>query len=161
MVVNLAYDLRELKKLVEPATSLLPTEGQGQTYASLLRLYGVSEEEDFVPQQVKASPRGRWCNPAVGRAFTRCGKPLGAYALRDETYLGDLCLDGCFTHFELNVLAPQEVERYRAQEEAERLQEQERWARWEAARARFERRSEDEVREFKDEIKGGTGEDEI
>ncbi len=33
---------------------------------------------------------------------TACGKPLNAaYASREESYVGHLCLDGCFTAYEL------------------------------------------------------------
>lgn len=105
--------------LRDPQSDLLPREA-GIPYVSLLRIYGITEEEDEVPQQVKASPSGPWCKPAVGRAMTCCGKPLAAYLLRDESYLGELCGDGCFAPYELAVLAPQAREA-KLDEDARRL----------------------------------------
>ena len=130
--------------LVEPAELLndVDTDG-GLPFYELLELLGLTEtEEDDVLQQVKAHPDGAWCKPAVGRAVTCCGKVLGAYALRDESYLGALCIDGCFSPYELAVLAP--AARQAAAEEAAR-KEREELDRWEAAHAQ-EAAQRDELR---------------
>jgi hypothetical protein len=88
------------------------------------------EPEEEVPQQVKAAPKGCWCNPAVGRGVTKCGKSLnGGYTLRDESYLGELCKDGCFSDYEWTHLIPAAREAARRVEEAKREQEQQQWLR--------------------------------
>lgn len=49
---------------------------------------------------VKLTRTGAWHRKAIGGATTACGRPLGGYAVREETYDGDLCPD-CFTAFEI------------------------------------------------------------
>jgi hypothetical protein len=55
--------------------------------------------------QVKLSPKGCWHRKAIGGKQTACGKPLGGYGSRDESYRGDLCTEGCFSRHELHELA--------------------------------------------------------
>jgi hypothetical protein len=50
--------------------------------------------------QVKLTPDGCWHKKAIGGKHTACGRPLGGFASRDETYAGELC-ESCFTTFEL------------------------------------------------------------
>ncbi len=103
----------------------LPIESdEGVTYSTLLEACGIEEEPVM---QVKASPDGEWCKPAVGRAVTSCGLQLGAYALRDESYLGRLCTRGCFSPYELSTLAPAAR---KADEDAKREKEREGLDRW-------------------------------
>lgn len=55
--------------------------------------------------QVKLGPKGCWHRKAIGGKQTACGRPLGGYASRDESYAGDLCDEGCFSRHELHELA--------------------------------------------------------
>ena len=50
--------------------------------------------------QVRLAPKGLWHKKAIGGKHTACGRPLGGFASRDETYAGELC-ESCFTTFEL------------------------------------------------------------
>lgn len=45
-----------------------------------------------------------WHRRIVGGTTTACGLPLDfQQSLRHESYLGELCTDGCFTALELDI----------------------------------------------------------
>lgn len=49
-----------------------------------------------------------WHRRAIGIRTTRCGRPLNVhvhYPLRADSYVGKLCVDGCFSVYELAELA--------------------------------------------------------
>lgn len=53
--------------------------------------------------QVKVTPAGPWHRKAIGGHLTACGIRLGGFASRDESYVGLLCQDGCFSRFEREI----------------------------------------------------------
>jgi hypothetical protein len=55
--------------------------------------------------QVKLTLNGCWHRKAIGGKHTACGKPLGGWASRDESYAGLLCEEGCFSPYEMHELA--------------------------------------------------------
>lgn len=55
--------------------------------------------------QVKLTIDGEWHRKAIGGRRTACGRALGGYASRDESYVGTLCDEGCFSEFERVELA--------------------------------------------------------
>ena len=69
------------------------------------QLRSISIDPRDLTVQVKLTLKGCWHRKAIGGKHTACGKPLGGYASRDESYAGDLCEDGCFAPFELLELA--------------------------------------------------------
>lgn len=101
---------------------------------------------------VKIAPRGCWHRMTVDRTRTACGKLLGAYATRDESYAGDLCQDGCFTTYELE-LAAKAIEDERERERLEQEQQEQR----EAARSEQRARDFEAIREERRRIDIATG----
>jgi hypothetical protein len=66
---------------------------------------------------------GSWRRDNMTRSRTACGKAIGSYyAVREESYAGDLCKDGCFTPLELVTAAEQ-----RAAEQRQRDLDNEKW----------------------------------
>jgi hypothetical protein len=55
--------------------------------------------------QVKLALNGCWHRKAIGGKQTACGRPLGGWASRDESYAGLLCEEGCFSPYEMHELA--------------------------------------------------------
>ena len=53
--------------------------------------------------QVKLQPNGVWHRKLIGATHSACGIPMGGWASRDESYLGELCTHGCFSPFELEL----------------------------------------------------------
>ena len=83
-----------------------------------------SREDLTVQQRVDSSA---WHRRAIGGEVTACGKPIDHrvnMGLRHESYLGQLCREGCFSAFELEMsdrLNVAEVEREKKfQEDMER-----------------------------------------
>jgi hypothetical protein len=77
------------------------------------------------PVQVKLTIKGCWHRPLSTRGRTACGKALGGYATRDDSLLGDLCKDGCFSAYEFT-LAAEERDRAAAEKRDRERQEDER-----------------------------------
>lgn len=82
-------------------------------------------------------------------ARTACGRTIGAYyAVREESYDGKLCEDGCFTVAELLVAKDQRIEEERqAIEDADRFDDER------AERARQIAESQTRVKERQDDFK--------
>ena len=68
---------------------------------------------------VKLSPNGKWHRMVIDCSRTACGKALGAYATRDEVYVGELCED-CFAPYELRLAVAKRIADEEARRELER-----------------------------------------
>lgn len=65
-----------------------------------------SKAPEDLEVHVKLTRTGAWHRKAIGGATTACGHVLGGYAVREESYEGQLCRDGCFTAYELAQVPP-------------------------------------------------------
>ena len=69
------------------------------------QISSLRDNQEDLTVQVKLTLNGCWHKKAIGGRFTACGRPLGGYASRDESYAGNLCEDGCFSQLERLELA--------------------------------------------------------
>lgn len=62
----------------------------------------IDDDPEDLEVQIRLTPQGEWHRRAFGGGghLTACGKP-GGYMIRDESYAGDLCRDGCYSQYEL------------------------------------------------------------
>lgn len=80
---------------------------------------------------------GSWRTQSSTRSRTACGHLIGGYyALREESYDGELCKDGCFTALELVTAAERRAEREHQRELDA--------AKWQADKEEMERRDREE-----------------
>ena len=100
-----------------------------------------SARDDEPVMHVKASPKGAWHRMAIDRSRTACGEALGAYATRDETYAGHLCLKGCFSSYELTLAAGERDDAALAQRMTDEAQDTADTAEAERRRRRFDFRT--------------------
>lgn len=63
----------------------------------------VFDRREDLSVQVKLSMNGEWHKKAVGGVTTACGESMGAYATRDDQYMGKLCTT-CFTAYEISLI---------------------------------------------------------
>ena len=92
-----------------------------ESTSEILEWRDAATKKDEPVMHVKPGPRDAWHKMLIDRTRTACGKPLGAYATRDESYTGDLCRDGCFSPFELKLAEELQAELLREDRERERI----------------------------------------
>lgn len=63
----------------------------------------VATEPEDPSVQVKLTRTGVWHRKAIGGEVTACGRAMGGYAVRDDSYDGDLCSEGCFSPYEIGL----------------------------------------------------------
>lgn len=86
----------------------LDSDGYGSPGAELqiVKAPARTRAREDLTVQVKLTRTGVWHRKLIGGGSTACGRPLGGYAVRDESYEGDLCRDGCFSAYEVAIAPP-------------------------------------------------------